>query len=150
MAEDLVVVGLGYVGRPLVQEAVRSGHRVVGLDVSDRVVDGLNAGRSHIDDLADSDIDELRSAGFRATTDPACLDAASVVVICVPTPLDDQAGPDLGAVMSATRSAAASRYASSRSMSASDLARSPCRAACSSSAASSPAGSVRACRNSPP
>ena len=106
MAEDLVVVGLGYVGLPLVQEAVRSGHRVVGLDVSDRVVDGLNAGRSHIDDLADSDIDELRSAGFRATTDPACLDAASVVVICVPTPLDDQAGPDLGAVMSATETIA--------------------------------------------
>ena len=107
MPEDLVVVGLGYVGLPLVQEAVRSGHRVTGFDLSERVVDGLNAGRSHIDDLSDADVGALLAAGFRATTDPSCLDKATTVVICVPTPLDDQAGPDLGAVMAATESIAA-------------------------------------------
>jgi len=64
MNVDLVVVGLGYVGLPLAQEAVRSGLRVVGYDVSDATVDGLNAGRSHIDDLADHDIAEMRARGI--------------------------------------------------------------------------------------
>ena len=50
---DLVVVGLGYVGLPLAHEACRSGLQVTGLDVNQRVVDGLNAGKSHIDDLSE-------------------------------------------------------------------------------------------------
>ncbi|MGV2384763.1 MAG UNVERIFIED_CONTAM: nucleotide sugar dehydrogenase, partial [Thermobifida fusca] len=70
---DLVVVGLGYVGLPLAQEASRSGLKVTGLDVSQRVVDGLNAGKSHIDDLSESDIADMRTAGFTATSDPSVL-----------------------------------------------------------------------------
>jgi len=102
VADDLVVIGLGYVGLPLVQEAVRSGHRVVGLDTSPVVVDRLNAGRSHVDDLSDDDVAAMLRGGFRATVDPTCLAAASVIVICVPTPLDSHDGPDLGSVMAAT------------------------------------------------
>ena len=59
MARDLVVIGLGYVGLPLAQEATRAGLTVTGLDVSDAVVDGLNAGHSHVDDLSDADIAEM-------------------------------------------------------------------------------------------
>lgn len=104
---DLVVLGLGYVGLPLVQEAVRSGHRVVGLDTSADVVAGLAGGRSHVDDISDADIAELLERGFRATTDPGCLTTADTVVICVPTPLDDREGPDLTAVLAASRTIAA-------------------------------------------
>jgi len=107
MSIDLAVIGLGYVGLPLVQAAVRAGLTCTGYDVSQRVVDGLNDGRSHVDDLSDADIAELRGAGFSATTDPACLGEADVVVICVPTPLSPDGGPDLGAVIAATQSTAA-------------------------------------------
>lgn len=98
----LVVVGLGYVGLPLAQQAVRRGIKVTGLDVSAKVVDRLNAGRSHVDDLADSDVAEMLLQGFSASADPAVLDTADVAVICVPTPLSPAGGPDLSAVESAT------------------------------------------------
>ena len=100
-ATDLVVVGLGYVGLPLAQEATRAGLRVVGLDVTEPVTVGLNAGRSHVDDLSDDDVAAMVAAGFRATTDATVLADADTVVICVPTPLGAEGGPDLGAVRSA-------------------------------------------------
>ena len=102
MTRDLVVIGLGYVGLPLAQEASRAGLAVTGLDVSAGVVDGLNAGRSHVDDLSDADISEMLERGFTATTDASVIADAHAVVICVPTPLTPEGGPDLGAVRAAT------------------------------------------------
>lgn len=107
MALDLVVVGLGYVGLPLAEGAVHAGLSVAGLDLNTGVVDGLNAGRSHVDDLSNDDIASMLAKGFRATTDAAVLAEADTIVICVPTPLSEDGGPDLGAVMGATRSIAA-------------------------------------------
>ncbi|MFY1669929.1 nucleotide sugar dehydrogenase [Plantactinospora sp. WMMB334] len=98
---DVVILGLGYVGLPLAREAVRSGASVLGFDVSPRVVDGLNAGASHVDDLSDADIAEMVAAGFRATTDETEIATASTALICVPTPLAEDGGPDLTAVESA-------------------------------------------------
>ena len=98
---------MGYVGLPLAREASRSGLRVIGLDTSEEVVAGLEAGRSHIDDLSDDDVAEMRADGFRATTDPSVISQATTVVICVPTPLTESGGPDLGPVLSATTSVAA-------------------------------------------
>jgi nucleotide sugar dehydrogenase len=106
MTRDLVVIGLGYVGLPLAQEASRAGLAVTGLDVSAGVVDGLNAGRSHVDDLSDADIAEMIERGFTATTDASVIADAHAVVICVPTPLTPEGGPDLGAVLGATRAIA--------------------------------------------
>ena len=106
MAVDLVVVGLGYVGLPLVHEASKAGMSVVGYDISQRVLDGLNSGRSHVDDLSDDDIAAIIAKGFHATSDPAIFDGAKTIVICVPTPLSEQGGPDLGPVESAARAVA--------------------------------------------
>jgi len=103
---DVVVIGLGYVGLPLAQEASRSGLDVVGLDLSERIVEGINAGRSHVDDLSDGDVQEMLAAGFRATQDPSVIAESEAVVICVPTPLSADGGPDLEAVLSATTSIA--------------------------------------------
>ena len=103
MRSELVIIGLGYVGLPLAQEAIASGVRVVGFDVSDHVVDGLNAGHSHVDDLDDGDIAAMLARGFRATTDPACLAETDAVVICVPTPLREDGVPDLSMVMGASK-----------------------------------------------
>ena len=101
MATDLAVVGLGYIGLPLANEAVRSGLSVVGVDVSQAVVEGLNSGVSHIDDLSDSDIRAMCAAGFRASADSHDLDGVDTVIVCVPTPLTEERGPDLSAVRAA-------------------------------------------------
>jgi nucleotide sugar dehydrogenase len=98
---DVAVIGLGYVGLPLAQEATRSGLKVTGFDLSHRVVDALNAGQSHVDDLSDTDIVEMLDGGFHATTDPDELREARTIVICVPTPLSEEGGPDLSAVNAA-------------------------------------------------
>lgn len=106
MTADVVVLGLGYVGLPLAQEAARAGLSVIGFDINDAVVNGLNEGRSHVDDLSDDDIAELLRHGFRATTDESAIAEADAAVICVPTPLAEDGGPDLRPVISATRTIA--------------------------------------------
>src|SRR6202167_4200549 len=103
---NVVIIGLGYVGLPLAQEAVRVGLTVTGFDVKQAAVDSLNAGRSHIDDLSDADIAEMVAGGFRATANLADIADPDVLVICVPTPLSESDGPDLTAVKAATESAA--------------------------------------------
>lgn len=103
MSGQIVVVGLGYVGLPLAEEATLAGLEVTGLDVSASVVHSLNSGVSHVDDLSDSDVQQMLSRGFSATSDPAVLRRADVAVVCVPTPLSDEGGPDLTAVIGATR-----------------------------------------------
>ena len=106
MTADLAVIGLGYVGLPLAQEAVRAGMKVIGFDIHPGVVDGLNSGTSHVDDLSDADIAEMVEGGFRATTDPDELASVETIVICVPTPLAEDGGPDLGAVKAAVATVA--------------------------------------------
>src|SRR5579871_6044838 len=105
-AQDVVVIGLGYVGLPLAIQAARSGFRVTGLDTSEKIVAGLMAGRSHVDDVTDAEIAEMLSKGFLATADEAELEPQDVIVICVPTPLSEADGPDLSAVRAATATAA--------------------------------------------
>jgi UDP-N-acetyl-D-glucosamine dehydrogenase len=97
----LVVIGLGYVGLPLAREAVQAGLSVTGFDTSQTTVDLLTRAESHIDDISDHDVQEMLAAGFRPTTDPSAISSADVVVICVPTPLSPEGGPDLTAVTSA-------------------------------------------------
>ncbi|MFY9846912.1 MAG: nucleotide sugar dehydrogenase [Trebonia sp.] len=105
---DVVIIGLGYVGLPLAQEAVRAGLEVTGLDIRQATVAGLNAGRSHVDDLSDADIAAMLAGGFRAVTNVAGIAGTGpdVIVICVPTPLSESDGPDLTAVRAATETAA--------------------------------------------
>ncbi|TQN30391.1 nucleotide sugar dehydrogenase [Haloactinospora alba] len=105
-APDLVVIGLGYVGLPMAHQAAQAGLTVTGLEVDADVVAELNSGNSHIDDLTDADIQEMTAAGFTATTDPDVLATTRTVVICVPTPLSAENGPDLSAVRAAAASAA--------------------------------------------
>ena len=101
------VIGLGYVGLPLAHGATLAGMSVIGFDTSARTVELLNSGHSHIDDLSDDDVNAMLGAGFTATTDPASLAGPDVIVICVPTPLSAENGPNLDAVESAARAAAA-------------------------------------------
>ena len=96
------VVGLGYVGLPLVVEIADAGYRVIGFDVNTRVTDGINAGRSHIQDVATARLAPLVAAGkIAATTDAARLGDADVISICVPTPLSKTRDPDVSFVLAA-------------------------------------------------
>ena len=106
MSHDLAIIGLGYVGLPLAQQAARSGVSVVGLDLDATMVGTLLDGRSHIDDLSDADVAEMLEKGFTPTTDASVLRDADAIVICVPTPLSESGEPDLGAVTGATRTIA--------------------------------------------
>ena len=92
---DLVVVGLGHAGLPLAESACRSGLRTTGFDVDDTVVATLAAGRSPVAGVSDADVADMLGSGFTASTDPAQLGAADVVVICVPTGLTGDRVPDL-------------------------------------------------------
>jgi UDP-N-acetyl-D-glucosamine dehydrogenase len=106
MPKQLVVVGLGYVGLPLAQAASKAGLAVTGLDLNEAVISGLNGGKSHVDDLSSADIATMLSQGFKASSDETVINAADVVVVCVPTPLSEDGGPDLGAVIGATKAIA--------------------------------------------
>jgi len=99
------IVGLGYVGLPLVMELVHAGYRVIGFDISTRVVEGLNAGRSHIKDIPSDAVAAAVKAGkFSATTDLGRLSEPDVISIAVPTPLSKTKDPDVSYVISATES----------------------------------------------
>jgi nucleotide sugar dehydrogenase len=101
-AYDLAVIGLGYVGMPLAKEATAAGLRVVGFEVDPNKVAALNAGHSYIDDLTDVDLEHMLASGFSATLDESVLADSRTIVICVPTPLDEDHRPDLSAVEGAT------------------------------------------------
>nr|BFE52069.1 nucleotide sugar dehydrogenase [Saccharothrix mutabilis subsp. capreolus] len=98
---DLVVVGVGYVGLPLAAAASAAGLSVAGYDTSPAVVDTLLAGRSHVLDVSHARLKAMRANGFTVTTDPSVVSRADTVVICVPTGLGPDGGPDLSAVRAA-------------------------------------------------
>ena len=98
----VAVVGLGYVGLPLAVEFAKAGFDVIGYDVSQRVVDLLNEGKSHIQDVPGSDVAALvKAKKFRATTDDAQLGGADAISIAVPTPLGKTRDPDMSYVQAA-------------------------------------------------
>jgi len=101
--KHLVVIGQGYVGLPMALLAAETGFSVIGLDNNASVVEALNAGWSHIDDVSDEELQSGLVAGYSASTDASCVADADVVVVCVPTPLSSDGGPDLSHVESAAR-----------------------------------------------
>ena len=98
----LGVMGLGYVGLPLAVEMAREGYRVIGFEVSDGVVAGVNAGESHVQDIPSDNLRPLVEQGLiEATTDMARLAECDAISICVPTPLNKIKDPDLSFVLTA-------------------------------------------------
>lgn len=101
------VVGLGYVGLPLAIELGRAGFTVIGFDISDDVVRGVNAGRSHVRDVESAAVAALVESGrLSATTAMDRLAECDTISICVPTPLSKTKDPDVSFVVAATESVA--------------------------------------------
>jgi UDP-N-acetyl-D-glucosamine dehydrogenase len=99
----VAIIGQGYVGLTIAADAAASGHHVVGFDVNSALVAQLNAGVSHIEGISDAALAGVIASGaYKASTDPAVLDGCDVIVIAVPTPLDDARNPDLSYVHTTT------------------------------------------------
>jgi UDP-N-acetyl-D-glucosamine dehydrogenase len=97
------VVGLGYVGLPLVEAFGRAGYSVVGIDVDPRKIESLRKGKSYIEDVPSARIAALvRKGALYATNDFAMVESLDAVSICVPTPLRKTGDPDLSYIMNVT------------------------------------------------
>jgi UDP-N-acetyl-D-glucosamine dehydrogenase len=100
----LAVIGLGYVGLPLVELFAEAGFRVLGLDIDPEKVDRLNRGESYIGHVDSGRVAAmLRTGRFEATSDFARLAEVDAILICVPTPLGEHREPDLSAVVNTGR-----------------------------------------------
>jgi len=101
------VVGLGYVGLPLVVEFARSGFESIGIDLDVAKAAAINRGTSYIPDTPSADVAALvASRRLRATTDFSVISALDTVNICVPTPLRKTKDPDMSYVVSAVQAVA--------------------------------------------
>ena len=109
-AEDrsatFAVMGLGYAGLPLAVELAASGFRVVGVDIDQAVVDGINGGRSHVSDVSSERLKSLVSDKvIEATVHADRVSDVDVVCICVPTPLSKTKDPDVSYIVAAADAA---------------------------------------------
>ncbi len=100
--QTLAIIGQGYVGLPLAMAAVDAGWTVIGVDNFEAKVMQINTGSSPVEDISDSQLVAALSKGaYKATTDFSTISRASVITICVPTPLDDNREPDITLLRSA-------------------------------------------------
>ena len=96
------VIGLGYVGLPLIVEFARAGFKGTGVDLDARKVASINRGESYIPDVSTSDVADFQTKGLlSASTDPSVIRDFDTINICVPTPLRKTKDPDLSYVVSA-------------------------------------------------
>ncbi len=97
------VIGLGYVGLPLVKTFLQKGFRVTGFDIDQKKVDMLNRGRSYIRHISAAELkDFLGRKKFKASADFRGMRDVDAILICVPTPLDGHGSPDLSYVLNST------------------------------------------------
>jgi UDP-N-acetyl-D-glucosamine dehydrogenase len=94
------VIGLGYVGLPLVVAFAEAGEQVLAVDIDEAKVAAIEAGESYIEDIPSERLAAVRSS-IHASTDVEPLRAADAVLICVPTPLTPNREPDLGPLLAA-------------------------------------------------
>ena len=105
--QTVAIIGLGYVGLPLAVLAAEKGYQVIGVDHGRQRVRLLNRGINTLRDEPKLN-DPVSRKLFKATTSYDVIRRADVVIICVPTPVDEQYKPDLGPIISAARGIARS------------------------------------------
>lgn len=93
------IVGLGYVGLPLMLRFAEVGYKVLGFDIDQGKVDALMAGQSYIEHISADSIATALERGFEATTDFSRVPEADTLILCVPTPLNKYREPDLSFVL---------------------------------------------------
>ena len=96
------ILGLGYVGLPLMLRYNAIGFRVLGIDIDERKVNALNSGQSYIEHIPAASIEVARQSGFEATTDFSRASECDALILCVPTPLNKYREPDMSFVINTT------------------------------------------------
>ena len=96
---NLAIVGLGYVGLPLAHAFAKIGHSVTGYDISQPRIDALKKGHDWTLELTEV---QLKEVSMEFTTDPAMMEKCEVIILAIPTPVDEKNNPDLSLVESAT------------------------------------------------
>lgn len=96
------IIGLGYVGLPLMLRFVEVGYRVLGIDIDENKVRRLNNGESYIKHVPAASIADAKGRGFRATSQFSECAGVDALIICVPTPLNKYREPDLSFVLNTT------------------------------------------------
>ena len=96
------IVGLGYVGLPLMLRYAETGFKVLGFDIDAEEVNKLNKGETYIEHITADKIAAARTTGFEATTDFSRIGEAEAVILCVPTPLNKYREPDMSFVIDTT------------------------------------------------
>jgi UDP-N-acetyl-D-glucosamine dehydrogenase len=106
-SRTLAIIGQGYVGLPLAMAAVDAGWNVIGIDNFEAKVAQINSGTSPVEDISNSQLAAALKIGlYTASTDFSDVAKASVITICVPTPLDEKREPDLSLLQSAAKAIA--------------------------------------------
>ena len=100
------VIGLGYVGLPLSLLLAEAGFKVTGFDIDQKKIDDLEAGKSYIFRIPETEIQTARSQGFTATTDFSLLTQQDAILLCVPTPLTGHREPDLSYIENTAKAVA--------------------------------------------
>src|SRR5512135_457755 len=101
------IIGLGYVGLPLLIEFGRAGFKVIGFDIDGKKTEAVNEGRSYIKHIPSEGITEVLERGrLTATTDFTRISDTDCIIICVPTPLTKYREPDLSYVLDTTETIA--------------------------------------------
>lgn len=98
------IVGMGYVGLPLMLRYNAIGFKVIGIDIDQDWVDLLNSGKSKIEHIPHEAIAKACASGFEATTDFGRATECDALLLCVPTPLNKYREPDLSYVLSTVNS----------------------------------------------
>lgn len=96
------IVGLGYVGLPLMLRYNDIGFRVLGIDIDKGKVNSLNAGKSYIEHISSEKVAKACKSGFEATTDFSRASECDALILCVPTPLNKYREPDMSFVVNTT------------------------------------------------
>ena len=101
----VAIIGLGYVGLPLATAFAKAGFRTIGVDIDQRKVESITAGKSYIADVPDGELaPHVQSGRLKATLDYDALREVDAAFICVPTPYDAQRAPDLSFIRNASES----------------------------------------------
>ena len=102
----VTIIGLGYVGLPLAKQFCKMGMTVVGFDTDSSKLEAVNNRKTEQLNVSEEDIGEMFAAGFSVTGDQSCLAVSDLIIVAVPTPVDENRAPNLAAVRGAAESLA--------------------------------------------
>ncbi|MGJ7092067.1 nucleotide sugar dehydrogenase [Morganella morganii] len=98
----VAIIGMGYVGLPLMLRYSEIGFKVIGFDIDKNKIDMLNSGKSYIEHIPECKIQSAINSNFEATSDFSKITSCDILILCVPTPLNKYREPDISYIINTT------------------------------------------------